>query len=345
MGKTFLGPKGGIAIVLSLFFSLAGCLRDIPIEGDEDPFYPLDIPAHFPPMPVPDDNPMYRDKVELGRELFFDPILSVDSTVACVNCHLPQYAFTDQTVVSRGVEGRLGFRNSPTLANVGWAPVMLMDGGSPTLEQQIYVPLEDHNEMDFNMVLLTERLQANDYYTGRFNEVFGKDPDPFGITRALAAYERTLISGHALYDKVETGRPGASFNESEERGRQLFFSEELACSSCHKGFNFTDWNYYNTGLYTDYGMDSGRARITLDPDDAGKFRVPTLRNVEVTGPYMHDGSIQNLEEVIEHYNSGGAGHRNQDERIRPLGLTPEQKSDLLHFLYTLTDTDFLESGG
>lgn len=330
-----------MAGLLGLLLSVDGCTEDNLFEMGG--ISTLDIPANFPDLPVPDDNPMLPERIELGRALFFDPILSVDSSVSCASCHKPEWAFTDHASFSAGVEGRLGFRNAPTLANVAWAPVMLMDGGSPTLEQQVYVPLEDPHEMDFNMVLLTERLSANTYYTQRFQAVFGTAPDPFGITRALAAYQRSIISGNSRFDRYARKEPGATLTESEERGRELFFSPELSCSSCHNGFHFTSWEFINNGLYTDYGLDSGRARITAQPNDVGKFRVPTLRNIAVTFPYMHDGSLPDLEAVIDHYDNGGQGHPNQDARIKPLGLTSEQKTDLLHFLYTLTDNQFLRN--
>ncbi len=324
-----------------LLLSVDGCTEDNLTEINA--YYSVSVPPHFPALPYPDDNPMLPERIDLGRELFFDPILSVDSSVSCMSCHKPEWAFADHAPISAGIEGRLGFRNAPTLANVAWAPVMLMDGGSPTLEQQVYVPLEDVHEMAFNMVLLTERLSANAYYRQRFQSVFGTAPDPYGITRALAAYQRSIISGNSRFDRYMRKEKGATLTESEERGKALFFSDALSCSSCHNGFHFTTWEFINNGLYADYGLDSGRALITAQADDVGKFRVPTLRNIAVTYPYMHDGSLPNLEAVIEHYNSGGMGHPNQDARTKPLGLTAEQKSDLVHFLNTLTDKQFLNN--
>jgi cytochrome c peroxidase len=297
------------------------------------------VPPGFPPIPYPEDNLPSADRIALGKELFFDPILSVDSTISCSSCHLPESAFTDNRSVSVGVEGRIGFRNAPTLTNVAYAPYMLMDGGNPNLELQIFVPIEDHNEMAFNLVLLTERLTANSYYNIRFQEVFDAAPSPYGITRALAAFERTILSGNSTYDQFKQGTTSLSYEAMQ--GMELFFSEALSCSGCHNGFNFTNWAFENNGLYTTYYPDSGRARITRDPADAGKFKVPTLRNIAVTGPYMHDGNLASLEDVVEHYNNGGQDHPNKSSLIQPLGLSSEQKNNLIRFLETLTDNAFL----
>lgn len=327
-----------ILILAAMSASIVSCSIDPEVPAS-DLNFSWQVPQGFPPIPYPADNLPSSDRIALGKELFFDPILSVDSTISCSSCHLPELAFTDNRSVSLGVEGRQGFRNAPTLANVAYAPYMLMDGGNPNLELQIFVPVEDHNEMDFNMVLLTERLSANSYYNQRFVEVFGTAPSPYGITRALAAFERTILSGNSIYDQFQQGQSGMS--ESALRGMELFFSDDLSCSGCHSGFNFTNWAFENNGLYATYYPDSGRARITRDPADAGKFKVPTLRNISVTGPYMHDGSLASLEEVIEHYNSGGQDHPNKSSLIQPLGLSIEQKNDLIRFLETLTDPTFL----
>jgi cytochrome c peroxidase len=325
-----------ILAAMSLFYF--SCAID-PEMVDADRLNIFSVPEGFPPIPYPEDNLPSAERVALGKELFFDPILSVDSTISCSSCHVPELAFTDNRSVSVGVAGRTGFRNAPTLANVAYAPFMLMDGGNPNLELQIFVPIEDHNEMAFNLVLLTERLTANPYYNARFQEVFGAAPSPYGITRAIAAFERTILSGNSTYDQFRQGTSNLSYEALQ--GMELFFSDELSCSTCHSGFNFTNWAFENNGLYTTYYPDSGRARITRDPADAGKFKVPTLRNIAITGPYMHDGSLASLEEVVEHYNSGGQDHPNKSSLIKPLGLSNEQKNNLIRFLETLTDNAFL----
>lgn len=319
---------------------LSACNADLPDNYIEQ--YVLQIPPGFPQPAIPDDNPLTEAKIALGKKLFFDPILSVDSSISCATCHKPELAFADNAAVSSGVQDRMGFRNTPSLGNVAYAPFMLMDGGAPGLEQQIYVPLEDFHEMAFNMVLLIDRLRNNTAYSEDFEQVFQKQPDAFGITRAIAAYERTLISGNSAYDKYYFQNDATALTASQLRGMQLFFGDALNCSKCHSDFSFTNYSFENNGLYTDYGADSGRARITWNPDDADKFKVPSLRNVELTAPYMHDGSMATLQQVIEHYNSGGADHPNKNPFIKPLYLSDEQKADLLNFLLALTDISFIQ---
>ncbi|MCI5057173.1 MAG: c-type cytochrome, partial [Flavobacteriales bacterium] len=177
-------------------------------------------------------------------------------------------------------------------------------------------------------------------YRTLFNLVFGQNADAFTLTRSIAAFERTIISGNAKFDQYDINSETNSYSSSEQRGWSLF-SGSANCIACHEGFNFTNDLFINNGLYDSYPIDSGRARITLKQEDIGKFKVPTLRNVEVTGPYMFDGSIETLEQVIEHYNSGGSNHPNKDPRIKALNLTVQEKEDLVNFLKTLTDEAFL----
>lgn len=305
--------------------------------------YQLNIPAGFTAPEIPDDNPLTAEKIALGKKLFYDEILSVDSTISCASCHKIENAFSDHIAISHGVNGASGFRNAPTLANIAYAPVMTMDGGNPSLEMQPYIPIETHFEMNFNMVLLTERLNANAEYVAEFNDVFGKDPDPFGITRALSAFERTLISGNSRYDQYTYQGNTNALTASEKNGMELFFSPELNCASCHGGFLFTDYTFQCDGFFSDYSADSGRARITWLHSDVGKFKVPTLRNIGLTAPYMHNGSVATLGEVIDMYAAGGTHFENQSSNIQPFTLTPEEKNDLINFLNTLTDESFINN--
>ncbi|MGB4928897.1 MAG: cytochrome c peroxidase, partial [Chitinophagales bacterium] len=245
--------------------------------------------------------------------------------------------------ISPGVENRLGFRNAPSLANIVWAPEMLMDGGNPSLETQVYVPIETHFEMDFNMVLLVERLSADQSYVDDFLSAFGTTPDPFGVTRALSAFERTIISGNSKFDQYYYHGNTAALNASEINGMNLFFSPGLNCSSCHTGYLFTNYTYQNNGYFADYTADSGRARITLMHQDVGKFKVPSLRNIALTAPYMHNGIVPDLEAVINNYMAGGSGHENQSTLIHGFTLTPTEKTDLINFLKSLTDENFISN--
>jgi cytochrome c peroxidase len=307
----------------------------------EDRPYIIDYPKGFPPMDIPSGKELTTLRVLLGKQLFFDKRLSRDSTVSCGSCHFQQHAFADFTAVSRGVNQAAGFRNTPTLANVGYHPYLFRDGGATTLETQILAPIEDENEMNFSVPEAVDRLKNIETYRILAQKAYNREFDAFVLTRAIAAFERILISGNSRYDQYINGNPNA-LNESEKRGMALFFSDKTNCSQCHKGFDFTDYSFRNIGLYETYA-DSGRERITLIPADKGKFKTPTLRNISVTAPYMHDGSMQTLEEVIAHFNKGGNNHPNKDTLIKPLNLSEQEKSDLLNFLKSLTDETFLNN--
>ncbi len=320
---------------------IAACSVDA--TPDESEVYALNIPQGFDAPVIPEDNPLNAAKIALGKKLFYDKALSIDSTISCGSCHKAEYGFADHVAISHGVQGRLGFRNAPTLTNIAYAPVMSMDGGNPTLETQPYIPIETHEEMGFNMALLSARLQENADYVAEFNTVFGKGPDPFGITRALAAFERTMISGNSRFDQYYYQGNTQALSESEKRGLDLFFSAELGCANCHSGFLFTDYSFACNGFFDDYSTDPGRARITVAAADSGKFKVPTLRNIGLTAPYMHNGSAATLEEVIDQYMTGGSGYVNQSELIQSFTLTVEEKNDLIAFLLSLTDFEFTQN--
>jgi cytochrome c peroxidase len=304
--------------------------------------YSLYIPEGFTKPDIREDNPITEAKVNLGKRLFFDPILSRDTTISCGSCHHPNRAFSDQNAVSPGVDGKLGNRNAPTLSNLAWYPYFFAEGGNPNLESQILGPLEDPNEMDFSIVKAIDRLNAQESYVKQFQEVFGANPSAYTISRAIASYERSLVSGNSPFDKYYFQGDKKALNEQQKLGLELFMSSKLNCSSCHSGFLLTDFSFQNIGLYDEYD-DPGRERLTLKKEDNGKFKVPTLRNIEVTGPYMHDGSIQTLDEVIEHYMGGGFDHPNKDSRIQPFLITQDEKLALIAFLKSLTDSEFLEA--
>lgn len=325
-----------------IIVTFTSCVRDPELDVEEA--YSLPIPIGFPPPEIPDDNPFTSEKIALGKKLFYDETLSVDSTISCASCHKLENGFADHLSISPGVEGRIGFRNAPTLANVAWLPFVTMDGGNPALETQPYIPIESHEEMGFNMALLSYRLQADPEYADAFKQIFGKVPDPFGITRALAAFERTIISGNSRFDQYFYQGDPEVLTAEEKNGMNIFFSAEAGCGNCHGGFLFTNGTLQNNGFFADYNDDTGRERITHQQEDVGKFKVPTLRNIGVTGPYMHNGQITTLDEIINRYMSGGSGHENQSDLIKPFTLTPEEKNDLIAFLHALTDTNFLQNG-
>lgn len=301
--------------------------------------FQVHVPPHFPPPPCPQDNTLTEARVELGRKLFFDPVLSIDSSISCASCHKPALAFADELPVSPGVGGRLATRNAPSLVNLAYRPNMLRDGGVPTIEMQVLVPVQEHAEMDFNLLDIAARLRRDSAYTHMSRHAYMRAPDPYVVTRALSAYERTLISGDSEWDHFQQSPKKAGMSGKNKEGWRVF--QKKGCINCHSGIFLTDNSRRNNGLKLQYA-DSGYARISEMPEDVGKFLVPGLRNLRHTAPYMHDGSLSNLESVVEHYAKGGSGHRNQDALIQPFTLSAKEKSALLHFLeYGLEDLDFL----
>ncbi|MBI5915203.1 MAG: c-type cytochrome [Bacteroidetes bacterium] len=322
-------------LACTLFFA---CEKE-PAEPTAEPL--LAVPEGFPTPVFPEGNELTPERWALGKRLFFDPVMSSDGTVSCASCHLPELGFTDGRAVSEGVEGRLGNRNAPTLANVAYHPYFTREGGVPTLEMQILVPIQEHVEFDFNILLIAERLNGDSSYAQASRQAYDREPDAFVITRSIGCFERTILSGGSRYDQFLNGKNSA-LTAAEKRGKDLFFGEKIACSQCHGGFNFTNYAFENNGLYEDY-PDPGRFRLTGKEEDRALFKVPTLRNVGVTAPYMHDGSLPTLEAVVGHYNSGGKDHPHKSQLVKPLGLTAQERSDLVAFLHSLTDDDFLNN--
>ena len=335
------------------------------------------IPDWLPPPPVPDDNPMSVVKVELGRHLFYDHRLSADSSVACATCHQQSQGFSDGLVRSIGINGTLAPRNSMTLANVGYSPVLTW--ANPymhSLETQSLVPLfsDEPQEMGNNgqEVALFNRLSSDSVYTELFKKAFPEydgEVNLATITRALGAFQRTLISADSNYDKYRYGGEGSAISDAAKRGEALFFSETAECYHCHQGFNFTDTfqtsrsgfvetAFHNTGLYNldDNGAYPSRSHglfeLTGKPADMGRFRTQSLRNIAVSAPYFHDGSAPTLNDVIDHYVAGGrtltndnagAGRENpyKDALIKGFTISKTQRQDLIEFLESLTDQQFL----
>ena len=326
--------KNYLALIFLLLFLACGNEPEIIIN---DPL--IYIPYGFPEITFPADNEWTAERWKLGKRLFFDPILSSDLSVSCASCHRPDLAFTDGKKLSEGVADRIGVRNAPSLANIGYHPYLTREGGVPTLEMQILVPIQEHAEFDFNILLIADRMKEDSSYVRESMEAYGRKPDPFVITRAISTFERTIVSGDSRYDHF-VRQDGEHFSAAEQRGRNLFFDDRLACARCHAGFNFTNYAFENNGLYEKYD-DPGRFRVTGIESDRALFKVPSLRNVAVTAPYMHDGSMTTLEEVVEHYNSGGKNHPHKSRFLKPLYMTTQEKADLVAFLGTLTDDYFL----
>lgn len=320
--------------IVSLLIALMSCAK----ESEMELFNYLDlIPSHFPiPIIHPDSFPS-EEKIDLGRKLFYDIRLSKNNTISCASCHQQSLAFSDSLAFSFGDNKAIGKRNAPSLANVVYQNKLLREGSLPTLEMQVLVPIQEHNEFNSNILDISKKLNEISEYRQMSQKAFGSELTPFAITRSIAAFERILISGQSKYDDYINGR--TELSELELKGKELFFSEKTNCYLCHGTFLFTNQSFENNGLYANY-KDNGRERFTLDPSDNGKFKVPSLRNIALTAPYMHDGSIFSLEKVIEHYNKGGKGHYNKSPLIKEINLLEGEKKALIAFLSTLTDYKF-----
>lgn len=328
-----------IVFFLLLILIASSCKKNPPVKQDP---YQLEIPPGFPSPEIPEDNPLTVQKIRLGKKLFFEPLLSADSSVSCSSCHLQDAAFSDSRQFSIGSNGAFGIRNAPSLANIAYSKHLLRDGGTISLELQVLAPLDNPDEMNMTLPDVINRLKNDPEYVNLFREAFDREVDGFGMIRAIAAYERTMISGNSDYDRYTFQNDTGALSESGKRGLKLFNSYQLNCSSCHTGFNFSDDAFHNNGLYKEY-TDKGRGRITFKEEDNGKYRTMTLRNIELTAPYMHDGSLNNLGEVIEHYAKGGEGHPNQSAIITGFQITNSELSDLVEFLKSLTDPSFINN--
>lgn len=282
----------------------------------------------------------------LGRALFYDPILSKDSTVACATCHQPRLAFTDGLARPVGVNGLRGKRSAPSLVNVGFHyHGLFWDGRVATLEEQSLHPLRDSLEMDLPVDAAIERLNRHVGYSGQFARSFGSEGiDSIRLQKVLAHFERELVSSNSGYDRMVAGE--INYSVSELRGWAMFFDASMdvphaECNHCHVDPLFANPQFQNNGLAVSGLNDDGRSSVTGSPYDKGKFKVPTLRNVALTAPYMHDGRFGTLDEVLDHYVSGGHPGLTVSPNVRPLRLDEQDKADLLAFLQTLTDSTFI----
>ena len=281
---------------------------------------------------------------KLGERLFSDPVLSLDSTISCANCHIPAFAFSDTAKVSRGVGGRMGRRNSPSITNMSARPYFFYDGRAGSLEQQVLMPIQDTMEMRSSLELVTKRLRRNPEYAQAFRALFKREADGPALAAALAAFVRTLETPNTPFDRWMQDKPDP-MSEAAVRGRQIFMNKGK-CFDCHFSPDFTGDEFRNVGTYSGKSVwtDRGRFDITHDSTDLGKFKVPGLRNIAVSAPYMHNGKFRTLDEVIDFYNTPDQiipGAINRDTLInRPLNLNPEEKADLKAFLLALTDERF-----
>lgn len=361
-----MGSRSIFAFVL-LLLCMASCVRDNKDKGidltdiayDPQP-YVVDYPEYFPDLSDPVDNPLTYDGVQLGRHLFYDPIISVDSSMTCVSCHDPKKAFTDGLAVSPGVDGSLGKRSAMSLVNVGFVRKdFFWDGRSPSLEHQAVLPIEDPLELQDDWDNVEKKLQNSELYRNLFRKAFGiSNSDEMTrdlAGKALAQFQRIIVSANSKFDREQQGR--TFFNSDQQNGFDMFFDTnqvlpDAECGHCHNWPLFTTNEFFNNGItqvesLDDY-PDKGLGALTDYRFDNGKFRTPTLRNIELTAPYMHDGRFATLEDVLDHYSSGGHKSDNLDPLIVSkeeggLGLTSGQKEDIIEFLRTLTDTSYLKN--
>lgn len=282
----------------------------------------------------PTELSLEEQQIALGKKLFFDKRLSSDNTISCASCHIPEKAFTNGLQFGVGVDGQLTDRNVPTVINSRFLKKVMFDGEVENLERQIIVPVQEHKEMNSLMGPLVQELIKDTYYRDAARKLYKREFDAFVLTRSIATYERSLVRMNSKFDKAEKGQ--IKLTTSERNGKFLF-TTKLHCTTCHPGPHFTTFGVASNGLYSDYGSDQGRHRVTLKEEDRGVFKIPSLRNCAETAPYMHDGSMKTLEDVIHHYETGGKRHPNQHPVIKPFHLTERERKDLVSFLKTLSD--------
>jgi len=305
--------------------------------------YVLEIPLGFPDMDIPDDNPITVEGVALGRRLFYDPILSADNTQACASCHAQSFSFTDNRRFSVGIDGIEGTRNSMTLINAGWLLNFNWDGSANNLENQAFEPVTNPIEMHNTWPDAVSELQSHELYPDLFFDAFGTSTiDSLLVVKALAQFERTMISSDSKWDRYLRG--DEQLSASETRGFEIFFTEKGDCFHCHSTILFMDNDFHSNGLDSVF-TDIGLADVTGNNNDIGRFKTPTLRNMVFTAPYMHDGRFATIEEVIDFYSEGLKFSPTIDPLMKNVdqggvNLTEEEKTDLIAFLMTLTDSSF-----
>ncbi len=300
-------------------------------SADEKSASQFRVPSGLPEVIYPADNPMSPEKVALGAQLYFDPRLSRDDTVSCASCHDPAKGWSNGEAVATGVDGKKGGRSSPTVINTTFQSFQFWDGRAGTLEDQALGPIQNPIEMNMTLPEVVKKLNAIPGYKSQFQKVFKTDVTSEGIAKAIAAFERTVLSGDAPYDRFTAGDAKA-LSPAAERGRALFFGA-ARCSSCHSGPSFTDNAFHNIGVGMAHDKpDAGRFEHSKLEGDTGSFKTPGLREIAKTAPYMHDGHLKTLEEVVDYYNKGGAANPYLDEEIFALKLSQAQVADLVTFL-------------
>ncbi len=349
-----------IICITTIAFFLFSCSE----ENNEDDLssieykpkaFAISLPSHFPPLTSPADNPLTVQGIQLGKHLFYDPILSADSTMSCSTCHLPEFAFTDAKAFSKGIDGISGARSSMSLINVGFIRSGLFwDGRVKTLEEQALLPIEDPIELHHTWPEVIKKLKTHAVYPTMFREAFGisnsSEISKELAAKAIAQFERTIISKDSKFDRIQAGKD--FYSDLELIGLGLYFDDDpdlpdTECGHCHNIPLATSDDFFNNGITASVSLDAfpdaGRGKVTGSRADNGKFRAPTLRNISNSAPYMHDGRFKTLDEVIAHYNSGGKPSPNADPLLRPLKLDAFYVKALKAFIETFNDTLFYKN--
>lgn len=303
-------------------------------------------PLGLPNVPIPVDNPPTSETISLGRRLFYDPALSVDDTVSCSSCHHPDFGFSDGQATSTGVRDQVGGRNAPTVINSAYSTTQFWDGRSPNLEDQAEGPVQNPIEMAHTLEGVEKKLRVDVSYQTAFNEAYGsKDVTYERIGKAIASFERTVLSGNSPFDRYFYGKDRSALNASARRGLKIFRDPKKGnCAACHtieaEFALFTDNKFHNLGVGAEFDgtyKDAGRFEVSKDKVDTGAFKTPTLRNIAQTAPYMHDGHLKTIKDVVDFYVGGGNSNEHLDTEIRSLDfLTGQDRADLVAFLESLT---------
>ena len=342
--KKDLAPISGCTDSIAVNYNPNAITNDGSCNYFSNTPYIIETPDGFPNMSIPSNNPMTVEGVALGEKLFNDPILSANNTQACISCHKQTSAFSDPNQFSIGIDNIEGTRNASVLINLGWNNSFNWDGSASTLEEQAFEPVVNPIEMHNTWKNVEDKLNTSTEYIQLFKQAFNIDYiDSIHVVMAIAQFERTLISVNSKFDRYLRGEE--LLTPSELGGYAIFNSEKGDCFHCHGTQMFMDNSFHNNGLDTEPFLDLGLSGVTGNSSDNGKFKTPTLRNIEFSAPYMHDGRFSSIEEVVEHYNSGGNYSSTVDPLMKKLGiglqLTNQEKQDLIAFLRTLSDENFI----
>jgi cytochrome c peroxidase len=339
-----------ILVLAILIMLVSGGLSLCPAQNNPG-IRPIGQPVHIkaplglPPVPIPADNPPTAETIALGRRLYYDPVLSADNTVSCATCHDPRFGFADPKPVSEGVGKKRGTRNSPTVMNSVYFRVQFWDGRAPSLEKQAEGPVQNPVEMANTLAAVEQKLNADPEYREEFAKAWGPGPITYEmVEKSIASFERTVISGNSPFDRWKYGHDETAVTSSVKRGFIVFASTKKAnCAVCHtvgdKYALFTDNKFHDIGIGVDMGkiIDPGLNAVTHNQTDLAKFKTPSLRNIALTAPYMSDGSLKDLKQVIDFYIGAGNSNPNLDNEIHVLDfLTGQERSDLQAFLNALT---------